>query len=275
MYPHASPTWMTEGWVQPAEARAYGVFMARELIERSQRFVVTSAFAAELARMDAEPGTEDRIDVSPLAYPRPVRRRTTSEQPGLVCTFGLVNEVKQPELLLEAFAVLHRTDPTTSLAYVGPVDAALRAGLEDVARELGVARAVTFTGRVDEPTYEQWLTRASVAVQLRASTNGESSASVADCLAHGVATIVTETGSARELPACVGRVPVNVDPADLAGAIGSLLKDHDRRAELAEDGLAHAADRSFERSARTLLAAALGVAPGMAPAGTAPATRAS
>jgi glycosyltransferase involved in cell wall biosynthesis len=275
MYPHASPTWMTEGWVQPAEARAYGIFMARELIERSQRFVVTSAFAAELARMDAAPGTEDRIGVSPLAYPRPVRRRTASEQPGLVCTFGLVNEVKQPELLLEAFALLHRADPTTALAYVGPVDAALRAGLEDLAGELGVDGAVTFTGRVDEPTYEQWLTRVSVAVQLRASTNGESSASVADCLAHGVATIVTETGSARELPACVGRVPVNVDPRDLADAIGSLLKDHERRADLAEDGLAHAADLSFERSARSLLAAALEAASGGAPAGTSTATRAS
>ncbi len=66
---------------------------------------------------------------------------------------------------------------------------------------------MTFTGAVDDDEYEGWLARTSVAVQLRARTNGETSGAVADCLSHGVVTVVTDAGPARQLPDVRGQGP--------------------------------------------------------------------
>jgi glycosyltransferase involved in cell wall biosynthesis len=182
-------------------------------------------------------------------------------EPGLICTFGLVNQVKQPQLLLEAFALVRRADPVSRLVFVGPVDPALRDRLQADAARIGIDQSVTFAGEADDAAYEGWLARTSVAVQLRASTNGETSGAVADCLSHGIATIVTDIGPARDLPAFVGKVAVDATPSDLAQVITGLLGDDDRRASAGRDGLHFVEQRGFGQGARDLLAAVL-VAPG-------------
>jgi glycosyltransferase involved in cell wall biosynthesis len=191
--------------------------------------------------------------VCPYAYPPVVPRPPADEQPGLVCTFGLVNAVKQPELLLAAFALVHRSDETTELAFVGPVDPALRERYHALAVRLGVAEAVVFTGAVDDEEYERWLRRASVAVQLRAGTNGETSGAVADCLSHGVATVVTDTGPAGQLPEFVAKVPPDATPVAVADVVAGLLQHPEQRAGRAAEGLAFVAARGFGRGARQLL----------------------
>ncbi len=160
---------------------------------------------------------------------------------------------------MRAFAIIHATDPSTSLVYVGPVDPELRESYQALAATLGVEQSVTFTGALDDEGYEAWLERAAVAVQLRAGTNGETSAAVADCLSHGVATVVTDVGPARALPAFVGRVPVDASPALLAEVVRNLLEDPDERTARGEGGLAFVAERGFDRGARDLLAAVLDV----------------
>ena len=119
LYDEADEGWITDGWLQPAEAEAHDVYLARELIGLADPFIVTSDFAAGLARRDARPEDRGRIVVCPYAYPPVAPRPPADEQPGLVCTFGLVNAVKQPELLLAAFALVHRSDETTELTFVG------------------------------------------------------------------------------------------------------------------------------------------------------------
>ena len=114
---------------------------------------------------------------------------------------------------------------------------------------------VTFTGEVDDAEYERWLARASVAVQLRSATNGETSGAVADCLAHGVVTVVSDAGPAHALPDFVTKVPVEVTTDMLADAVVKLLADPERRLALAAEGLANVAARGFDRGARDLLAA--------------------
>ncbi len=254
LYEGATESWLTDGWLQPEEAAAHGVYLARELIGLARPFIVTSDFAADLARGDARPEDRGNIAVSPFAYPAPTPRQPRLEVPGLVCTFGLVNSIKQPELMVSAFALVHRTDPGTRLAFVGPIDPALRERYHALALRLGVAGAVTFTGAVDDEEYGSWLARASVAVQLRASTNGETSAAVADGLTHGVATVVTDIGPARQLPDFVAKVPVDATPQVLADTLGELLHDHDRRASRVAEGLAYVAARGFDQEARHLLA---------------------
>jgi glycosyltransferase involved in cell wall biosynthesis len=255
LYEEASEEWLTDGWLQPAQAEEHGIFLARELIGLADPFIVTSEYAAELARLDARPGDRGRVVVCPYVYPAPVPRPPDREQPGLVATFGLVNAVKQPELLLTAFALLHRSEPAARLAFVGPIDPALLERYHALAVRLEIADAVTFTGEVDDRGYEEWLGRTSVAVQLRATTNGETSGAVADCLSHGVATVVSDLGPARQLPGLVAKVPVSTGPADLAGLIGSLLADSGERAGREAEGLAFVAGMGFDRGARDLLAA--------------------
>jgi len=260
LYGGATEEWLTDGWLQPDEAEARGVYLARELIGLARPFIVTSEFAADLARGDARPEDRGRVVVAPFAYPPPAPRPTRLEVPGLVCTFGLVDEVKQPELLLAAFALVHRADAATRLAYVGPIDPALAERYHALAVGLGVAGAVTFTGAVDDDEYESWLTRASVAVQLRATTNGETSAAVADSLTHGVATVVTGIGPAQLLPDVVAKVAVDATPKVLADVLGGLLHDDEERAARVAGGLAYVAARGFDRGARHLLDA-LGLVP--------------
>ena len=68
------------------------------------------------------------------------------------------------------------------------------------AEELGVADRVIQTGRVDEATYRRWLEAADIAIQLRTSSRGETSAAIADCMAVGLPVIANAHGSAAELP---------------------------------------------------------------------------
>jgi glycosyltransferase involved in cell wall biosynthesis len=260
MYPMVGDGALVESWV-PEQAAARGIVMAREVIGLSERFLVTSSFAAELAQLDAEPSDQERVGVVSFGYPAPERRTERNEEAGLVCSFGIVNEVKRPLFILEAFALVSREDPRTRLAYVGPVGDAILQRCRQTAEDLGLAERVLFTGEVSDEDYEGWLRRASVAVQLRSSTNGETSAAIADCISHGLPTIVSEVGSARELPAFVEKISTDASGEVLASRVKSLLADSARRRAVGEEGLRFAGTHSFDRAADELIAVLLATAP--------------
>jgi glycosyltransferase involved in cell wall biosynthesis len=117
----------------------------------------------------------------------------------------------------------------------------------------GASGHVTITGHVGEADYLDWIARATVAVQLRVSTNGESSAAVTDALAGGLP-VVTNVHAASELPAgTVDLVPWDVDATGLADHLRSLLDDPDRLRALAEGGHSFARSWGFEQVADRLL----------------------
>ncbi len=91
-------------------------------------------------------------------------------------------------------------------------------------------------------------------MQLRASTNGETSGAVADSLSHGLTTVVTDDGPAHGLPGFVAKVPVDVTPAALAGVVGDLLHGPRERSNRSALGLAFVAGMGFDRGAADLLA---------------------
>jgi glycosyltransferase involved in cell wall biosynthesis len=237
------------------QVERWGLAMAREAIGASTRFLTTSTFAANLARLDAWPGDRDRIGpvgfgigTSRLADPTPPLERPG---PPVVASFGVVNRLKQGPLLVEAFAKAAPSD--ARLVFVGPAGADDAAAIARRADDFGIGSQVEVCGEVDGSVYARWLDRAWVAVQLRASTNGESSAAIGDCLAAGLPTIVTGIGANRELPAgAVVAVPPDVDADGLAGAISGLLGSTERRRSMGEAALAHAAVRSFAQAARDL-----------------------
>ena len=242
------------GFLDVADADRHGIYMAREAIALSERFLAHSNYAAQLARLDAAPGDARKIGVVPFAFP-PLRfAPAEDDSEPLVATFGLVAAVKQPEKLLTAFAEVLESHPTCRLAIVGPpVAEAEQERLVQLAARLGLAGRVTFTGDLPEETFRSWIERTTVAVQLRAISQGETPASVADCLAAGRATIVTALGAAREFPdATVVKVAADIGTSALANAISTLLVDAPRRAELGTAARAFASERSFARVAETL-----------------------
>jgi glycosyltransferase involved in cell wall biosynthesis len=262
---HATLQRMYEGRLPPAlgergelsadEAERWGVLMARDVIADSRRFLTTSAFAAELARLDARAEHRDRIAVVPFALGRADGLEPAPDRDPLVVSFGVLNRLKQGPLLVEAFAAAAPSG-RGRLVFVGPAGDDDRAGVLAAAAEAGVAGRVEVTGAVDDATYRRWLARAWVAVQLRATTNGESSAAIGDALAASVPTIVTGIGANRALPdAAVVKVGPDVSAGALADELRSLLGDDVRRRTRADAARTHAEGATFAAAADALLAA--------------------
>jgi glycosyltransferase involved in cell wall biosynthesis len=222
------------------EAERWGVLMARDAIAASSTFLTTSPFAATLARLDALAEHRDRVRSIPFAIADgpPVARK---EGAPVVASFGVLNGLKQGRVRAEACRSIG-----VRLVFVGP------AGAEDAAAVEGPG--VEVRGEVQADEYERWLAEATVAVQLRAATNGESSAAVGDCLAAGVPTVVTDIGANRDLPdSAVVQVPADVDAAALAKVLRGLLDDGPRRAALSAAARRYAGERSFAAAADALL----------------------
>jgi glycosyltransferase involved in cell wall biosynthesis len=263
MYGDRIPAWVGEhGWLDLDDADRYGIFMAKDVLASSERFLVHSQYAAQLAALEAAPADAGKIGVIPFGIVSPEAfSRPDHEPPPLVATFGIATAAKQTEKIVEAFGSIARSEETTRFAVVGAFhnsrEEALAKGL---AMELGIADRTEFTGRVDEDEFHAWMARTTVAVQLRSWSNGETSGTITDCLAAGIPTVVTGIGWAAELPdACVVKVDADISPSDLGREITGLLANPGRREELRAAGVAYAREQPFTLVAAILLEEALGM----------------
>jgi glycosyltransferase involved in cell wall biosynthesis len=237
----------------------FGLGLSKELVDVARAVVVSSETAARLLALDQQPDARRMPDVHvlPLAAPSTPTSAARSPEPRTLACFGMVAPVKAPELLISTLASL----PDTRLVFVGPVGDGYLAALSDHATATGVAERVTFTGRVERDEYDRWLHGATVALQLRHETNGESSAAILDCLAAGVP-VATNLPAAAELPSgTVANVAWDIDPAALATELGALLDDRARLEALSASGRAYAAAWSFDDVAAELVTIVLGLAP--------------
>jgi glycosyltransferase involved in cell wall biosynthesis len=263
LYEDASGNLQAHNAIDAVDLERYDLLMAREAIALSRRYLVTSASAVALARIDARPADTGKIAALTFAFAskepqgadRPSRgdAQDATEAP-LIAHFGIVDPTKEPFTLLGAFAVLHAELPKARLAFVGPVSDSLCDELRRRAEAAGVGHAVEIAGIVSDEQYASALSSATVAVQLRATTNGEASAAIGDCLAAGIPTIVTGIGWARELPdEAVVRVAPRISPAALARVLLELLRDKDRRARLSAAAWHETCRRSFHAAACQLV----------------------
>jgi glycosyltransferase involved in cell wall biosynthesis len=250
-----------EGWLDLDDADRYGIFMAKDVLASCERFLVHSRYAAQLARLEAAPADTLKIGVVPFGMVNPDGRpRRAASGPALVATFGIATAAKQTQKIVEAFGMVAKTNQEASFAVVGSfADPRERAAAADLVAGPGLGGRIELAGRLDEPEFHSWMSRTTVAVQLRSWSNGETSAAVADCLAAGIPTIVTAIGSAAELPDdCVVKVAVDIAAHELGRKIRALLADPVRRARLSEAGIAFAREHSFARAADALYEEALG-----------------
>lgn len=252
MYPGRYPAPMGGAQYLPLpEEGAYGVLMIRDVAERATRLFVHSSHAADLIELDC--GRRPEV-LFPIPSPElePATPRADGGPGGrlLVSSFGFVSPAKRSEAVLRAMALV----PGADLALVGHSGAQFLDELREDAALLGAADRVTVTGKVDAGGYREWLDRTAVAVQLRLFSNGESSASVAETLAAGIPTVVSDMGTFSDYPDdVVVKVPRDVSVAHLAEVLGDLLADEPRRAALSAAGRAYAAANSYRIAARTLV----------------------
>ena len=251
--------------IGPDTAQRFGICLTREMTSKAQKVLVHSEHAAALLNFDAAVRSASEVGFEAevvFAIPCP----TVSEQdrrgtgpmataPPVISTFGLVAPPKQPELLIEAFAKLDNPAPGTTLAFVGDIDPAYQKELTARAVTAGVESSVRFVGHLDDEGFREAQGQTTVALQLRAYSNGESSAAVADLLSLGIPTVVTAIGAMAEYPpGVVASVGPDVSADGLAAALDGLLADETRRQQLSESALGYAQANDFAQAAKTLAA---------------------
>jgi glycosyltransferase involved in cell wall biosynthesis len=214
-----------------------------EVLEGATRVIVHSEHARELAQEWYGQQAAHNWTVVPLprAVPASVDRSAAraalgiSEDTFLVCTFGYIGPTKLSDVLVRAWLAsgLHR-DAACELVLVG-VNPVGKFGqdLLDAIDDGGADRSIRITGWADEATYHLYLQAADLAVQLRSTSRGETSAAVLDTMNYGVATIVNANGSMAALPQDgVWMLPDHFVLPELIGALETLRLDTARRTEL-------------------------------------------
>ena len=201
MYESLPPEMGDAGRIAPDVAERTGVLMAAEVVALADDFLVMSEYAADRVRLDIDERYADRIRVLPFAGRDVVADPTPAADRGqVIASFGIVNDIKHNSLSISALPAVLARYPAASLVLVGPCADADREHLTRLADQLGVAERVTLTGAVSDAEYTSWLDRATVAVQLRRTANGECSGTIADCLAAGAVPIVTRIGAGPRPP---------------------------------------------------------------------------
>jgi len=234
-----------------------GVFLTRSLVRASRAVIVNSRFAEQLCRLDQGPdGVQRPLIRLPFAAPVPpahVHGLQRDSDPPLIVSAGSVDWIKGSDRLIEAFARIADRTPAR-LVFVGVVvPPQYQAELQALADRLGVGSRIDFTGRSDEDDWWTYLRRATVAVQLRRLTNGETSGAVADAQAVGTPVITNLANARIDYPEGALAVVDTLGEGELEEALLRLLTDREAWTAQSAAGLAHARSVPFDRLAQRLV----------------------
>lgn len=163
----------------------------------------------------------------------------------LVCAFGMLGPTKLNHQLLQAWldSDLAR-NPNCYLVFVGQNDGGDYGAqlLSDIAQS-ACAERVRITGFAEPELFKNYLHACDLAIQLRTMSRGETSGTVLDCMAHGIATIINANGTMAELPAdALLKLPDTFAQAQLVQAIQHLYQDAQARCELGQKAIQHIRD---------------------------------
>ena len=229
----------------------------KAVLDGAAGIIIHSDFSRRLAEQWYGPGAADgwrtipllrgqvAQDADPLAA-RQAARAALGVNDGdyIVSSFGMLGPTKLNHRLLDAFlASPLARDPRCQLVFAGANDPGPY-GIDLLRRIQGspAAERIRITGFVSAADYQHWLAASDCAVQLRTQTRGETSASVLDCLMHGLPSIVNAHGGAADLPQdALCMLPDLFDDAQLSETLAALHADDGRRAALARAGREHIA----------------------------------
>lgn len=157
----------------------------------------------------------------------------------VVCSFGLLGPTKINHRLLACWLnSALASDGRCQLVFVGENHAGDYS--EDLLRTIrssGCSDRIRITGFASPETFKQYLMAADVAVQLRTSSRGETSAAVLDCMNFALPLIVNANGSMAELDSkAVWMLSDEFDDDLLIDALETLWREPERRRALGERG---------------------------------------
>jgi glycosyltransferase involved in cell wall biosynthesis len=132
---------------------------------------------------------------------------------------GRLDEVKNHEMLIDAFAQIANADPKAWLVCVGDGTAPRIQSLRERARHLGVDTRVCFAGRRTD------LSAVYSAMDVLALTSKREGfpSVVAEAMLCGVPAVVTDTGASPEIVGGLGEVAPTGDTAAFAAALRRLI----------------------------------------------------
>jgi glycosyltransferase involved in cell wall biosynthesis len=223
------------------------------ILDHAAGIIVHSEYPKQLAQQWYGPGAADGWRTIPLLRGKPEgveadARAAARKRLGIgpdefvVCSFGMLGPTKLNKELAAAFLdspLAHA--PECSLVFVGENDPGqYGAELLKTIRTGRSAAHVRITGFADAAAYADHLAACDVAVQLRRSSRGETSAAVLDCLLYGVPTVVNAHGSTASLgDDLLVKLPDTFAPQALADALATLRADPALRARLSRRASAH------------------------------------
>ncbi|HEX5757757.1 MAG TPA: glycosyltransferase, partial [Thermoanaerobaculia bacterium] len=173
----------------------------------------------------------------------------------LIAAFGYMTRAKRLDVALRAFARIAARHPQACFLVVGEVskDYDVPALVPEALRP-----RVLLAGRPELPDFLGFMAAADLAINLRWPSAGETSATLIRLLGMGKPVIVTDAGSAAELPAgtCAKVPPDETEEELLAAYLDALAADPGLRRAIGEAGRRHvAAHHRVEQTAAAYAAA--------------------
>ena len=156
----------------------------------------------------------------------------------IVCSFGLLGETKLNHRLLEVFLSSSLSkNPNCHLVFVGENNPAQYGEkMTKAINASAIKNRITITGWADKKLFNTYLQAASIAVQLRTNSRGETSGTVLDCMSYGIPTIVNANGSMKELDDnAVVKLDDDFNDNDLKVQIEKLFQDKHYRQTLSQN----------------------------------------
>jgi glycosyltransferase involved in cell wall biosynthesis len=161
---------------------------------------------------------------------RGVFRRSLNVPPNakLILFLGRLSQKKSPDLLLKAFAKLPQTTASASsaphLAYVGPDEAGMKSGVQQMARDLAVSDRVHFSPPISGDA--KWSAYCDADIFVLPSQNENFGNTAAEAVAAGTPVIITDQCGIAPLLKDVAGLVVRHDEEDLTLALSRLLEDN-------------------------------------------------
>jgi L-malate glycosyltransferase len=205
-------------------------------LDRADMIIVPSGFLEHVfgKRGCATQIVPNIIDLSRFSMEQNIAAGLTADFPRILVARNL-EPIYDNATALRALRLVRNTLPTAQLVIAG--SGPERQALEDLAKELGLAEAVTFTGKVDNANMANLYYSADVMVNPSLADNMPNS--VLEALASGVPVVSTNVGGVPHLVEH-DKTALLVPPQDagaMADAILAVLADSAKATQLKEAGV--------------------------------------
>jgi glycosyltransferase involved in cell wall biosynthesis len=210
--------------------RAYHRFLGNEMLRNAAAIIATAEQEkSELIAggIPAEKIILRRNGVSvPVSFPASGAFRKSLKIPAdarMILFLGRLSQKKSPDLLLQAFAQLPASTPSSHLAFVGPDESGMLARLRQMAVELNVAQRVHFSGPLSGDP--KWSAYRDADIFVLPSQNENFGNTAAEAVAAGTPVIVTDQCGIAPLLDGVAGISVQHKASSLAQTMADLLND--------------------------------------------------